>query len=79
MAFLPQFVTPANGAIPLQILLLGTLYVLLAVLTDGAYALLASHCRAWLGRRRTIECRVQRGSGVVYIGLGIGAALADRR
>ena len=79
LAFLPQFVTLDGIAIPLQLMLLGLLYVALAVLTDGSYALLASYLR------RMISARFMRGpvpayaSGLVYLGLGISLALADRK
>ena len=39
LAFLPHFADPSRGPVPQQIFLLGVLYVLLALCTDGAYAL----------------------------------------
>src|SRR5918999_1177590 len=41
LAFLPQFVDPARGAAWTQILLLGAIFVTLALCTDGLYALLS--------------------------------------
>ena len=38
LAFLPQFVEPNRGSVPQQVLVLGLLYVALALFTDGAYA-----------------------------------------
>ena len=79
LAFLPQFVDPSVGPVPRQILLLGLIYVGLALMTDGTYALLAGSLRHWLGGR------VMRGpwpryvTGGLYIGLGLNAALAGRR
>ncbi len=80
-AFLPQFVDPTRGAIVAQIVLLGALFVVLATCTDGLYALLG----ASVGRVLTRNTRVQRWqryfSGVVYIVLGMTAAVAgmDRK
>jgi threonine/homoserine/homoserine lactone efflux protein len=78
LAFLPQFVQPARGAVALQFLLLGSLFVLMAIVTDGLYALLAGAAGQWLkgnGAVRTL--RAERVVvGTVYIGLGISAALA---
>lgn len=80
-AFLPQFVDPTRGAIVAQIILLGALFVVLATCTDGLYALLG----ASVGRVLTRNTRVQRWqryfSGVVYIVLGMTAAVAgmDRK
>jgi len=49
LAFLPQFVETSRGPIPQQVLLLGLLYVALALFTDSAYAFLAGRLRRWLG------------------------------
>jgi threonine/homoserine/homoserine lactone efflux protein len=77
LAFLPQFVDPAAGHVVGQTLLLGTVFTVLAVLSDGACALLAGTLGGWLrhpGRRR----RLARVSGGIYIGLGVTAALTGR-
>jgi threonine/homoserine/homoserine lactone efflux protein len=77
LAFLPQFVDPAAGHVVGQTLLLGTLFTVLAVLSDGACALLAGTLGGWLrrpGRRR----RLARVSGGIYLGLGVSAALTGR-
>lgn len=75
-AFLPQFVDPASDSVTLQILLLGIMMVLMATVTDTMYALLAGTAGRWLrGNRHFL--RAQRYiSGIVYIGLGLMAALA---
>ena len=79
LAFLPQFVDPGQGPVPQQILLLGVLYVALALLTDGAYAILAGSVRHWL-KGRMIRSRLPRYlSGSIYLGLGVKAALAERQ
>ena len=70
LAFLPQFVNPAAGALSLQIVLLGVVFVLLAALTDGAYALLASTLRDRLTRSGRARQRLNRTTGGVYVGLG---------
>ena len=41
-AFLPQFVSPERGNVMTQTLLLGVLFVGMAIITDSLYALLAS-------------------------------------
>ena len=78
LAFLPQFIDPRGYPPALQMLLLGMIYSLLALLTDTGYALLATRLR------RIFERSALRGplprylSGTVYIGLGISTALLDR-
>lgn len=76
LAFLPQFVAPSRGPVPRQVLMLGLLYVALALCTDGAYALLAGRLRHWL-RGHMMQGPLPRyASGAVYLGLGVSAALA---
>ena len=77
LAFLPQFVDPNRGPITHQVLLLGIIYVGLALITDGAYALLAGSLRHWLGGRIMQGPLPRYLSGGVYMGLGVNAALAD--
>lgn len=79
IAFLPQFVDPGPGVVPQQILFLGTLYVVLALFTDGVYAILASRFRDWLGGRFVRGPLPRYASGAVFIGLGVGTAFADRQ
>lgn len=79
LAFLPQFVDASLGSAPIQIFILGTLYALLALITDGAYALLAGSARQWLQRIFADNPWPRRITGSVYIGLGINTALATQR
>ena len=48
LAFLPQFVDRPAAPVAVQILVLGTVFTLLAVLSDGAYVLLAGTVGGWL-------------------------------
>ncbi len=78
-AFLPQFVDVSRGSITLQLLALGCLFVLMAIVTDSLYALLAGTAGQWLKGRRSF-LRVERYVvGSVYIGLGVTTALTGAR
>lgn len=77
LAFLPQFVDPARGQVWLQLLALGCLFVGMAILSDGMYALLASSAGQWLKSRRQVWAMERYVAGLIYIGLGITAALAE--
>jgi threonine/homoserine/homoserine lactone efflux protein len=77
LAFLPQFVDPSKGSVTAQLLTLGCLFVLMAIVTDSLYALLAGTAGHWLKGTRSFA-RVERVVvASVYIGLGVTAALAD--
>jgi threonine/homoserine/homoserine lactone efflux protein len=79
VAFLPQFVDPSQGAIAWQMLGLGCIFVLLAVISDSMYALLAGTVGRWLKGARSAVHAERYLVGSVYIGLGVAAALADAR
>ena len=76
LAFLPQFVDSSSGPVAVQILVLGTIFTLLAVLSDGAYVLLGGAVSGWLRTGRRARSRLAKLSGGVYIGLGVSAALS---
>jgi threonine/homoserine/homoserine lactone efflux protein len=76
LAFLPQFVDPSVGSVTLQLLTLGSLFVMMAIVTDSMYALLASTAGGWLKRNRSFLRADRYIVGSVYIGLGVTAALA---
>jgi threonine/homoserine/homoserine lactone efflux protein len=75
-AFLPQFVDSSKGNVSLQVLLLGMILIVIALISDTIYALTAGTAGRWLrGNLRFL--RFQRYlTGSVYIGLGVTAALA---
>lgn len=78
-AFFPQFVDPARGNVIAQNMLLGAVFVGMAIITDSMYALLASS----VAGRLSINRRFQKGgryfAGLVYIGLGVTTALTGAR
>ena len=79
LAFLPQFVDPGRGPVLAQILVLGSIFVLLALLSDSLYALGAGALAGWIRRRRGVARDAGRYAGAaVYLGLGTATALASR-
>jgi threonine/homoserine/homoserine lactone efflux protein len=76
LAFLPQFVDPTAGSVTLQLLTLGSMFVMMAIVTDSMYALLASTAGGWLKKNRSFLRADRYIVGSVYIGLGLTAALA---
>jgi threonine/homoserine/homoserine lactone efflux protein len=76
VALLPQFVDSARGPIAAQMLVLGSTFTLLALLTDSAYALAAAALRGWFRGGTRARRRLAKLSGGVYVGLGVYAALS---
>ncbi|MER6830402.1 LysE family translocator [Streptosporangium sp. NPDC000563] len=75
LAFLPQFVEPEAGAVPLQIAVLGGTLLFLGLLSDLIYAVAAG---AVGGRLRSRAPLIGHFSGIVYLGLGVATALSGR-
>lgn len=79
LAFLPQFVDPARGAVHWQIIVLGFTFMVLGMMSDGMFALVAGAAGDFLRRNRRF-LRLQRWfAGTSFIGLGITAAMATRK
>jgi threonine/homoserine/homoserine lactone efflux protein len=76
LAFLPQFVDVSRGAVGLQILTLGLLFVALGVVSDGLYAVAAGTAGEWIRRDGRVMRAERYVSGGVFVGLGVTAALA---
>lgn len=79
LAFLPQFVDPARGAVPVQIAFLGLLFALMGFASDGLYALVAGTAASWAKRQSHFLSWERYVTGSVFIGLGVTAALAGGR
>lgn len=69
LAFLPQFTDPAAGAVAPQMLLLGLLWMVLGLASDGTYALLSSALATRVRHSLRARRRIDIGSGLVYLGL----------
>ena len=78
LAFLPQFVAPAEPLVP-QLVLLGSICVVLNTLVDMV-AVLAAHRLLASGVVRAARARLMtRVSGITMIGLGVFLATAKRQ
>jgi threonine/homoserine/homoserine lactone efflux protein len=78
-AFLPQFVSPDHGNVAAQTLLLGVIFVGMAIVTDSLYALLASSLAGRLKGSKNFQKGGRYFAGLVYIGLGITTALTGSK
>lgn len=74
-AFLPQFVDPARGSVTAQIIMLGTIFIVLAITSDSIYALVAGTVRQVVAGNESIARLQKNFAGVIYIGLGVTTAL----
>jgi threonine/homoserine/homoserine lactone efflux protein len=78
-AVLPQFVDRSAGHPSLQMLVLGAVFTLIAMLSDALYGVAAGAVRAWFARSaRRLEL-VGGVAGLTMVGLGLGLAFTDRK
>ncbi|WP_296665619.1 LysE family translocator [Demequina sp.] len=77
-AVLPQFVDTASGPAWAQILMLGLVFAAIALVSDGAYALLASGARAWLARSPRRVAGIRATGGALMTALGVVLLLSRR-
>jgi threonine/homoserine/homoserine lactone efflux protein len=74
-AFLPQFLDPGRGSVALQALVLGVLFVVIALVSDSLWALASGSAAGWL-KQRPLAMTIERWvTGTVLVGLGTAAAL----
>ena len=78
-AVLPQFVDHDGGSIPVQMVLLGLIFVGVAFSTDSTYAWAAGTARNWFGRSPRRLSTMQGSGGLMMIGLGGTLALTGQK
>src|ERR1700722_6911060 len=75
-AVLPQFADRPAGHVPLQLLLLGLIFVAIALVSDSMWAVAAGTARTWFTKSpRRLEA-VGGASGLAMIGIGATVALS---
>jgi len=70
-ALLPQYVAPEGGPVAAQMIALGALFCCLAIVGDGAWAVLAARARSWLSGDPRRLTWMSVGGGLVMIALGL--------
>ena len=78
-AVLPQFVDPIRGHIVVQMLMLGMIFNVIALVSDSLWGIVASHARDWFGRSPRRLSLVGGVGGLTMIGLGVTVAVTGRK
>ncbi|MBC3763323.1 LysE family translocator [Quadrisphaera oryzae] len=79
VAVLPQFVAVDAGPVWAQLLVLGVVFQVVAVVSDSAWALAAGTARAWFARSPQRMSTLSGTGGVMMIGLGGTLALSGSK
>ena len=78
IAILPQFVDPQGAPAALQMMMLGLVFVAVALLSDGIWGIAAGTARQWSSNSPKRLERMSSAGGVVMIGLGVRLAFTGR-
>lgn len=78
LAFLPQFTHPEFGHLPLQIAVLGALFILATLVVFGAISLLAGGLGQWLHRTPRVQQWLNRAAGTIFATLAFKLAMTSR-
>ncbi len=78
-AVFPQFIDREAGHVSLQLMVLGCIFALIAVLSDGTWAVVAGTARAWLASNPKRLVTMRATGGVVMVCLGIAVLVTAPR
>jgi threonine/homoserine/homoserine lactone efflux protein len=77
-AVLPQFINPAAGLVPVQMLVLALVSIGIGLLSDSAWGIAASRLRGWFARSERRFAIVGGAGGLAMIGVGVSVAVTGR-
>ena len=79
LAFIPQFVDPLSGSIPVQTLMLGTIFLVLTLIVFTGYGVSAAVIRKWILERTGLQKAIHWAMGSLFVFLGLKLVLSDFR
>jgi threonine/homoserine/homoserine lactone efflux protein len=71
VAVFPHFIDRSSGNLTLQLLVLGVIFTVLAVLSDGTWGMIAGTARGWMAGSSTRILVLRTIGGLVMVGLGV--------
>ncbi|MGE7942393.1 LysE family translocator [Lysinibacillus xylanilyticus] len=78
LALLPQFVNPSNGHVGLQMLLLGIIFLVQALILFSLFSIFAGKVRNVIIGKPAIAKRLNTIQGVLFTFIGIQIALSKQ-
>ena len=79
VAFIPQFTSPARGAVPIQMLVYGAIFAVLTAAIFAVLACFAARLSKWLSRRPRVVAAANVGAGLTFIAAGLSILALGRR
>jgi threonine/homoserine/homoserine lactone efflux protein len=78
LAFLPQFIDVSKGHATMQMVILGLVFVIMGICSDGVWALAAGSAGSWLKKHLGLLRAQRYFSGSVFIALGVAVAFSGQ-
>lgn len=78
LAFLPQFADPERGSISLQMIALGSIFIMATILVFGAVAMISGVLGDWLNRSARAQRAMNWVAGTVFVGLAIKLVTVEK-
>ena len=78
LAFLPQFARPEAGSVSMQLVVLGGVFIAVALVVFALIACLAGWLTPSLGRSAAAQIRLNRLASLVFFGLALRLAFSSR-
>jgi threonine/homoserine/homoserine lactone efflux protein len=78
LAFLPQFADPARGSLTLQMILLGGIFMIAALVVFSGIATVSGSLGGWLNRSARAQIIMNRIAGTIFVVLALKLATTDR-
>jgi threonine/homoserine/homoserine lactone efflux protein len=79
LAFLPQFVHPENGYVPVQMIVLGLIFAFFGVIYLSIVGYSAGYISTWIAQHPRSLKPLRWLAGSVFLGLGLRLAFTERR
>lgn len=79
VAFIPQFTSPARGAVPVQMLVYGAIFAVLTAAIFSTLACFAAQLSNGLSRRPRVVAAANVGAGLTFIAAGLSILALGRR
>lgn len=74
LAFLPQFVSPGDIAISVQMLILGGIFIIQAIAVFSAVSILSGHIGSLIKRSESASKYISISKGIIFILIGLRIA-----
>jgi threonine/homoserine/homoserine lactone efflux protein len=79
LAFLPQFVHPEHGHVPVQMILLGLIFAFFGVIYLSGVGYSAGQVGKWIAQHPRYLKPLRWATGSIFLGLGLRLAFTERR